>query len=234
MNNFRGSRYQVALSGVGHTYDLSYADDVFGWVIPFFAAHLDGDRAALDRLTRQNSVRGGLNDFLRIDYTAPTRLRGGEVLVEEFHNDSFRRYFLTSRQSDKNIIDSGMAGSAWSRTGYSFKGYALPGPAELRPPLQAPVCRFFFPAILTHFLSAEPADCNLVRTLGTIDEGIDFWTNHARDPQCPAETFALTRLYNNRWRENDSNHRYTTSRSLIGALVQSGWIDEGVVMCVPL
>ncbi len=234
MNNFRGSRYQVALSGVEHTYDISYADDVFGWVIPFFAAHLSGDRTALDRLTRQNNVRGGLNDFLRIDYTAPTALLDGEVLVEEFHNINFRRYFLTSRQSDKNIIDSGLAGPTWSRTGYAFKGFTVPGPAELRVASQAPVCRFFFPSILTHFFSVEPFECSLVRGYGTIDEGIDFWIAHARGAACPSGTLALTRLYNNRWRENDSNHRYTTSRSLVGALVKEGWIDEGVVMCAPL
>ena len=235
MNNFRGSRYQVALSGVQHTYEVSYADDVFGWVIPFFAAHLNGDRNALDRLTRQKNVRGGLNDFMRIDYTAPTPLRDGEMLVEEFHNDIFRRYFLTSRQSDKNIIDSGRAGPAWSRTGYAFKGFTLPGPGELRPATQAPVCRFFFPAILTHFFSAEPVECNVVRGYGTIDEGIDFWITRARDAGCPAGTLALTRLYNNRWRENDSNHRYTTSQSLAVALVRDdGWINEGVVMCAPI
>ncbi len=235
MNNFRGSRYQVALAGIEHTYAVSYADDVFGWVIPFFSAHLNGDRNALDRLTRQKNVRGGLNDSVRIDVTAPTALRAGEVLAEEFYSTNFRRYFMTSRASDKDIIDRGLAGPGWSRTGYAFKGYTLPGPAELRVATQAPVCRFFFPAILTHFFSAEPAECNLVRGYGTIDEGIDFWITHARDAACPAGSLALTRLYNNRWRENESNHRYTTSRSLATALVRdNGWINEGVVMCAPL
>ncbi len=234
VNNFRGDRYQVALSGVEHTYQVSFADDVFGWTIPFFAAYLNDDRTALDRLTRQKNVRGGLNDFLLIDYTAPTARATGEVLVEEFHNINFRRYFLTSRQSDKNVIDSGLAGPGWSRTGYAFKGFTLPGPAEIRLASQAPVCRYFFPSILTHFFSAEPAECNLVRGYGTIDEGIDFWINHARASSCPSGSLAVTRLYNNRWRTNDSNHRYTTSRSLAADLVWDGWIDEGVVMCAPL
>ena len=234
VNHFRGDRYQVALAGVPHTYQPNYADDVFGWVIPFFSAYLNDNRTSLDQLTRQKNIRGGLNDFLRIDYTAPAALNTGEVLAEEFHNVNFRRHFLTSRQSDKDIIERGLAGPGWSKTGYAFKGYSLPGPADVRPITQAPVCRFFFQAILTHFFSAEPADCNLVRGFGTIDEGIDFWTNRANDTSCPPGTLALTRLYNNRWRQNDSNHRYTTSRSLIAALVQEGWIDEGVVMCAPL
>lgn len=236
MNNFRGARYLVALTGVEHTYTPAYADDVFGWAIPFFAAYLDNNLTMRDRLTRQKNIRGGLDDNLRIDYTAPSALLAGEVLVEEFYNSDFRRYFLTSRAADKSIIDRGLAGKNWARTTDSFKGYTLPGPTELRVPSQAPVCRFFFPAILTHFFSAETADCNLVRNLaGTIDEGIDFWTTRARDvASCPTGTYAVTRLYNNRWRENDSNHRYTTSRSLAASHVAQGWIDEGVVMCAPL
>ncbi|MBL8523308.1 MAG: hypothetical protein JNN20_06450, partial [Betaproteobacteria bacterium] len=64
MNNFRGTRYQVSLAGVGHTYQSNFADDVFGWVVPFFAANLNGDRIALDRLTRTKNIRGGLDDTL--------------------------------------------------------------------------------------------------------------------------------------------------------------------------
>ena len=237
MNNFKGTRYLVALAGVEHTYNAGYADDVFGWVIPFFAAHLDGDRPALDRLTRQRNVAGGLNDFMRIDYTAPSALLPGELRVDEFRNDRLNRYFQTGRSGDKALLDGPFASLGWFRTGYAYKGYTLPGPTELRVATQAPVCRFFFPSIYTHFFSAENTDCNLVRGYGTIDEGIDFWITRApagQSSSCPSGTHAVTRLYNNRWRENDSNHRYVTSRSLTASLVREGWIDEGVVMCAPL
>ncbi len=237
MNNFKGTRYLVALAGVEHTYNAGYADDVFGWVIPFFAAHLDGDRAALDRLTRQRNVAGGLNDFMRIDYTAPTALQSGELRVDEFRNDRLNRYFQTGRTGDKALLDGPFASLGWFRTGYSYKGYTLPFLGELRVNTQAPVCRFFFPSIYTHFFSAEATDCNLVRGYSTIDEGIDFWITRApagSTASCPTGSHAVTRLYNNRWRENDSNHRYTTSRSQVAACVRDGWIDEGVVMCAPL
>lgn len=235
MKQFRGARFQIALTGVEHTYAPAYADDVFGWAIPFFSAYLKDDKTALDQLTRQKNIRGGLDDNVHIDYTPPTTIRPSEVLVDEFRNDVFNRYFLTSRQSDKNIIDGGIAGPGWSRTGYQFKGYTIPAAGEIRPATQAPVCRFFFPKILTHFFSTEAADCNLVRTLGTVDEGIDFWANRANSSECPAGTQALIRLYNNRWQQNDSNHRYTTSRYEAGVLVSDrGWINEGVVMCTPL
>lgn len=235
VNNFRGARYHVGLQGVPHTYDPAYADDVFGWVLPFFSAYLNGDKSALDGLTRQKNVRGDLNDFLRIDYTAPTPLQDGELLVEEFYNTITRHYYLIAKQSDKDLIDRGLAGPGNSRTGFQFKGYVLPGVAEVRPPLQAPVCRFFIQGLNTHFFSTEQADCDYVRSIGGQYEGIEFWIDRARPvAACPAGTHAVTRLYNNRWRENDSSHRYTTSNSVVEAMKAQGWLDEGAVMCAPL
>ena len=231
VNNFRGARYQVALNGVEHTYAPSYANDVFGWAIPFFQAYLDGNLGARDRLTRQRSIGGGLDDSLRIDYTAPSAVRAGETLVDEYYNSATRRYFLTANQDEKNAVDR-LTG--WARTGESFKGYTFPGPTELRVASQAPVCRFYFPSIPTHFFSADASECNLVRSMGTIAEGVAFWTTRTPAATCPSGSHAVTRLYNNRWRENDSTHTYTTSRSRVAAFVGQGWIDEGVVMCAPL
>ena len=113
VNNFRGARYQVGLSGVEHTYQSSYANDVFGWAIPFFAAYLNGDKSALDRLTRQKNIGGGLNDYLRIDYVKPTPLVSGEALVDEFYNTIIRHHFLTASNADKEAIDRGSAGAGF-------------------------------------------------------------------------------------------------------------------------
>ncbi len=236
VNNFRGTRYQVALSGVEHTYEVGFADDVFGWTIPFFAAYLKDDRAALDRLTRQRNVRGGLFDFLLIDYTAPTALRQGEVLVEEFFNSFTRHYFMTANPVDKDYIDQGKAGAGWLRTGAQFKGFSIPGPTELRPANQAPVCRFYGPGPNSHFYSAEPGDCASLQAPGTgwFYEGTSFWINRITTTSCPTGFLAVTRLYNDRFRFNDSNHRFTTSRSEVAAMRPSGWVEEGVVMCAPL
>jgi len=126
VNNFRGARYQVALDGVEHTYETSYAADVFGWAIPFFAAHLSGDKSALDRLSRQRNVAGGLSDSLRIAYVPPTPLVSGEVLVEEFYNSIGRRYFNTANSADKDAIDRGSVGAGWARTGYQIANGCAP------------------------------------------------------------------------------------------------------------
>ena len=235
VNNFRGARYQVALSGVEHTYQSSYAGDVFGWAIPFFAAYLNGDKSALDRLTRQKNVGGGLNDYLRIDYVPPAPLASGEVLVDEFYNTIIRHHFVTASGADKEAIDRGSAGAGWIRTGYQFKAYTIPGPAELRVASQVPVCRFYTPARNTHFFSADIRDCQLLRASRIwIDEGIAFWINSANTTSCGPGTLAVTRLSDSRWRESTSNHRYVTSNSQIEDMKANGWFEEGVVMCAPL
>lgn len=234
MNNFRSARFQVALADVEHTYKPEYADDVFGWALPFFDAYLNGNKAALDRLTRQRNVAGGLDDQLSIDYTAPLPLAAGEVMVDEFYNTRIRRYFMTSREADKEFVDRVYGPLGSGRTGYQFKGYTLPGPTELRVASQGPVCRYYVPVVNTHFYSVTQSECDLVKGMGGVSEGIDFWIERAPLFACPTGTHAVTRLYNNRWREVDSAHRWTTSRSLVRTMVSQGWIDEGVVMCAPL
>ena len=235
VNNFRGARYQVALNGVEHTYTTSYAPDVFGWAVPFFAAYLSGDKIALDNLSRQKNVGGGLDDFLRIAYTPPTALGGNEALVDEFYNDSIRRYFMTASNADKDLIDRGGAGPGWTRTGYQFKAFTLPGATELRPAPQAPVCRLYATSTNMHFYSADARECQLLRrSPGWVDEGIAFWIDQALQTSCVPGTLAVTRLSDSRWHELTSNHRYTTSISEVETMKANGWFEEGVVMCAPL
>ena len=50
---------------------------------------------------------------------------------------------------------------------------------------------------------------------------------------CPALTLPVRRVYNNGFVRNDSNHRYTTSRSTYADMLRFGWTGEGVVMCTP-
>jgi serine protease len=41
------------------------------------------------------------------------------------------------------------------------------------------------------------------------------------------------RLYNNRYAQNDSNHRYTSDEAVYNAMQAQGWIGEGFRFCVP-
>lgn len=239
VNNFRGPRFQVALTGVVHTYDPSYSSDVFGWVIPFFDAYLNGNKTALDQLTRQRNVAGGLDDYLRIAYVPPTALGNTEAVVEEFYNDNIKRYFLTASSVDKEAFDRGGAAAGWSRTGYQFKAFTSPGANEVRSATQVPVCRFFAPATQTHFFSAFARDCGLLRVSRSWnDEGIAFWINSvSQSPSaasCEPGTMAVTRLADSRFGGRNASHRYTTSVSQIEEMKNNGWFEEGVVMCAPL
>ena len=63
-------------------------------------------------------------------------------------------------------------------------------------------------------------------------ESTPFWAWTPDAGTCPSQMKPLFRAYNNRWRENDSNHRYSTDNTLIDEMVGKGWIDEGAVMCV--
>ena len=72
MNQFQNSRYLVALTGVQHGYDSSYAGDIFGWAIPFLDAYVKGDLSALANFVQQKKILGGLDDNVTIDYTTPT------------------------------------------------------------------------------------------------------------------------------------------------------------------
>lgn len=69
MNLFQNSRYLIALTGVPHGYDSTYAGDVFGWVIPFLDAYVKGDATALANFLQQQSILGGLDDNVVIDFT---------------------------------------------------------------------------------------------------------------------------------------------------------------------
>jgi len=55
----------------------------------------------------------------------------------------------------------------------------------------------------------------------------------AADGTCPAP-YAQTRVPLYRfWRPfGDSNHRFTTDRGVVSAMIAKGWIDEGAAMCV--
>ena len=236
MNLFRGTRYQVALNGIGHIYEASYADDVFGWVVPFFAAYLDGTElghAGLERLMQQQNIRGGIDDYLRIAYDAPS------TQVTELYNTNLGHFFITADANEASAIDNGAAGPGWVRTGYSFK----PGGSTS-------VCRFYgsqSPGPNSHFYTVDAGECAYLKQLqSSIPDVEKRWNFESLDfvssppitgginGTCPTGTQPVYRAYNNGFaRGVDSNHRITSSSTAIQEVVARGWSDEGVVMCAP-
>jgi len=48
---------------------------------------------------------------------------------------------------------------------------------------------------------------------------------------CPGGLLPVYRAYNNRFAQNDSNHRYMTNAVTYQQIQQLGWLGEGIVFC---
>lgn len=155
-------------------------------------------------------------------------------------------YFYATTDEDRRILDAQLPGK-FVRTGRSFKhgGYVS-------------VCRFYgstSPGPNTHFYTASFDECELIKSLELKPRPLDrqqlnyegkvFYANLPIPPAtagaqatCPAASVPLYRAYNAAFgpqgkRNYDSNHRFSTDRADIDEVVQKGWADEGLVMCVP-
>ncbi|MBI2782835.1 MAG: hypothetical protein EPO03_12410 [Porticoccaceae bacterium] len=64
-------------------------------------------------------------------------------------------------------------------------------------------------------------------------EGIAFRALVPTNGACYPGTRPVWRLYNGRFAQNDSNHRFVTSVDVYRHMMANGWIGEGVVFCEP-
>ncbi|CAG0996526.1 lysyl endopeptidase [Burkholderiales bacterium] len=150
----------------------------------------------------------------------------------EFFNSNLNHYFITAAASEASGIDTGLAGPGWSRTGYTFKVYPLGQGSGA-----VPVCRFYgTPGVgpNSHFYTGVASECEGVKQdPGWYYEGLVFNTVLASGGSCPSGTSPIYRVYNGRWQQNDSNHRYMTSSTVYQNMIAAGWSGEGVVFCAP-
>ena len=155
-------------------------------------------------------------------------------VVAEFFNTGLNHYFITASTSEKQFVASGGAGPGWQSTGERFKAGGA-----------APVCRFYGnrnvnPATgqpygpNSHFYTINVEECAAVKLdLGWVFEtGAAFGlTPLAAPEQCPEGSTPVYRVYNMRFAENDSNHRYLTDPVLYQGMQAQGWRGEGTVFC---
>jgi predicted dienelactone hydrolase len=225
-----GSRELLGLEGVGHFFDIPSAPDIFTWSLTFIEAHALDDRMARARIARMVSVRGGGDDRLIIDYTAPAALDPGQRDTIEFYNASLGHYFMTAEPAEAAELDAGVVVPGWTRTGFDFKSWTVDSGVGV------PACRFFgTPGVgpNTHFFSIDAAECNKLHADPQWTfEGLAFAEQAPTGQDCPANLIPVTRLYNNGM-GGQPNHRFLTSHSEIFATVASGWLVEGVVFCTP-
>ncbi|MEO7156499.1 MAG: hypothetical protein ABI039_02990, partial [Vicinamibacterales bacterium] len=156
------------------------------------------------------------------------------VSVTEFYNSLLNHYFITADADEAAAIDAGAAGPGWQRTGRGFRAWSS---ALGIPPDAKPVCRFYgTPGIgpNSHFYTADQAECDAARAdPGWRFEGVAFYSIVPIAGGCPVGMQAVLRLYNNRFAQNDSNHRYTTNSGVYQTMQNQGWLPEGVVLCSP-
>lgn len=229
VSRMAGSRYLVALAGVGHYFDVPSTNDIFTWALIFIRAHAQDDRAARVQNARMTSVRGGGDDRLLIDYTAPALpLLPGEARVIEFQSILTGHYFITADPVEVAALGAGPV-AYWGRTGFEFKAFALGSG------LGASACRFFSaPALApdTHFFTINPNECAIVGASPLwLYEGLAFEAQPPlADGNCSADRVPVVRLYNNGM-NGQPNHRFLTSRSETAIMQEEGWTLEGTVFC---
>lgn len=234
INRMQGSRYLVALEGVEHKYLPEYANDVFTWVLTFLDAHVKDDRAALARLVRMGQVVGGLDDKVRVDYTAPTSAAGSELLVTEYRHQDTGHFINAIGQWEVDLVNGY---SKWKPTGFQFKVVGDNG-------FSSPACRFYFLGNGSDllggrdslYLSPDPAVCSFgkARPMEWNSLGTPVSVTRADNlGNCPTGTIAVNVLFNN-LQSGAMNHRFVSSNAARDESLRGGWINQGVAFCAPL
>lgn len=143
--------------------------------------------------------------------------------VREFYNGYTRHYLLLSNPAEIAAVEAGSAGPGWVPTGYMFE-----------PNSGGNVCRFYAPAPTnSHFYTANAEECAFLRNnnTGWIFEGNEFAIRPPEGGACVPGLIPIYRLYNNRARFQDANHRFVHDAEARDAMLAAGWVDEGVAFC---
>ena len=202
------------------------------------------------------TTSGARNGSLNIGHNATpgvtaVALSGGGVAnsqvmrqMVEYRFAQLDYYFITSRDSDKAILD---ATSGFTRTGTSFQVYAQPQGTLL------PITRFYFDRVAlgatrgSHFYTLLESDIqSFVRQNPTQSTAPGFAQNEDIDSyafpplvagvggSCASGLLPVYRLFRGAVRFPDNpNHRFTTSVATYNSFVAMGWDGEGVNFCVP-
>jgi hypothetical protein len=139
-------------------------------------------------------------------------------------------FILLADPAERAHFEDGNGGR-WARTGAMFTAFASPQAGT------RPACRFFWKtegtAVLSFFHTVDAAECEHVkRDPGWAYAGTPFHAVPLENGACPPPLRVLWRAYNNGWPRDAPNHRYSTDREVLDAMILRGWSVEGPAMCV--
>jgi hypothetical protein len=163
--------------------------------------------------------------------------------VVEYYSPDLDHYFISASPDEIAAID---AGSGFKRTGQGFKAWLRVADAPAR---AVPVCRFYASGPNSHFYTADPGECQFLKSLEATQKGeaaakgqsfrgwqfeaIAFYALAPANGACEAGSRPVYRAYNDRAEQGDSNHRFIAQeRADVGT--PTGWVAEGVAFCSPL
>lgn len=163
------------------------------------------------------------------------------AIVAEYYYAALGYFFMTSRDSDKSVLDQS---AGWSRTSNSF--YVLSNHETGT----SPINRFYFDQIArnksrgSHFYTLLPDEVASVQALNPtnqpaagkpVNEGIDSYAYlPTASGACAPGQVSVSRLFRGNTRfPDDPNHRFTTSDADYNSFIALGWNGEGIKFCVP-
>ena len=168
-------------------------------------------------------------------------MAGTRMPVAEYFNTQLDHYFLAV-DSEWGAIDRGEAGPGWQRTGLGF---------TVRTPVQSPIStnvqRFYgsvSPGPNSHFFTIDLAEYQaVVRDGERTPPNLPRWHSEGRpfnafaalaESTCTSQQLPVYRAFNGgAARGLDPNHRYSTDKAVINAMLSQGWVPEGVARKMP-
>ena len=209
--------------------------------------------SGLDRFSRMDLLFTKLAPFLQPSAVIPATTSVQATMVEYF-NPQFNFYWMTTRESDKNALDTfrdSQANPLWYRTGYSFKTEPTMSPGT------SAITRYFIPGAARNgtrgssFYTALDADKLAITNSGKerfspiscIDVPDRFFCNEGIDSfialpvgvgaaaACLPGQQPIWRAFRSR-PADDGNHRYLTNRAMYDYMVnEMGWDGEFINFC---
>ncbi|CAN5296843.1 hypothetical protein BH11PSE11_BH11PSE11_10640 [soil metagenome] len=161
-------------------------------------------------------------------------VKPASVAAAEFFNTGLNHYFITAVPAESAAIEAGAAGPGWVRTGKTLRVFTPQNGVDAG---ARPVCRFYGTRGLgpnSHFYTVNEDECAAVKLdPGWTFEGVAFYAFLPVANGCVSGTVPVYRMYNQRFAQNDSNHRYATNLALLEPLLAQGWKFEGIAFCTP-